>query len=230
MEKEYAKYLLVKTKNDYNLISEEFSLTRGFLWGELNKFQDLVKDGEKILDLGCGNGRFLEFFRNKNIEYIGVDSSEKLIEIAKKKYPDFQFLVADALSLPFLENSFDKIFSISVFHHIPSKELRLQFLKEIKRTLKPRGILILTVWNLWQKRYFLPILKFIILKLFFRSKLDFKDIFLPWGKKIDRYFHCFTKKELEELIREVNLKIKNSGEIKSQSGRHHLYLIAQKPL
>jgi ubiquinone/menaquinone biosynthesis C-methylase UbiE len=230
MEKEYAEYLLEKTKKDYDLIAGEFSQTRGFLWEELKKFKDLIKEGEKVLDLGCGNGRLLEILQDKEIEYIGVDSSWKLIEIAKEKHPNFQFLVADALSLPFLENSFDKVFSISVFHHIPSEELRLQFLKEIKRILKPKGILILTVWNLWQKRYFLLILKFTLLKIFFRSKLDFKDIFIPWGKKIDRYFHCFTKSEIEKLIKKVNLKILNSGKLKSQSGRYHLYLIAQKPL
>jgi ubiquinone/menaquinone biosynthesis C-methylase UbiE len=230
MKKEYAEYLLKKTKKDYDLIAGEFSQTRGFLWEELKKFKDLIKDGEKVLDLGCGNGRLLKILQDKKIEYIGVDSSRKLIEIAKEKHPNFQFLVADALSLPFLENSFDKVFSISVFHHIPSEELRLQFLKEIKRILKPKGILILTVWNLWQKRYFLLILKFTLLKLFFRSKLDFKDIFIPWGKKIDRYFHCFTKSEIESLIKKVNLKILNSGKLKSQSGRYHLYLIAQKPL
>ena len=230
MEKEYAEYLLKKTKEDYDLIAEEFSQTRGFLWEELKTFKDLVKDEEKVLDLGCGNGRLLELLQDKKIEYVGLDNSQKLIEIAKEKHPNFQFLVADALSLPFLADSFDKVFSISVFHHIPSEEFRLKFLEEIKRILKPKGILILTVWNLWQKRYFLLIFKFFILKLFFRSRLDFKDIFLPWGRKIDRYFHCFTKGEIERLIKEVNLKIKNSGEIKSRSGRYHLYLIAEKPV
>jgi len=230
MEKEYAEYLLKKTKEDYDLIAEEFSQTRGFLWEELKKFKDLVKNGEKVLDLGCGNGRLLELLQDKKIEYVGVDNSQKIIEIAKEKHPNFQFLVADALSLPFLENSFDKVFSISVFHHIPSEEFRLKFLEEIKRILKPKGVLILTVWNLWQKRYFLLLSKFFILKLFFRSRLDFKDIFIPWGRKIDRYFHCFTKGEIERLIKEVNLKIQNSGEIKSRSGRYHLYLIAEKPV
>jgi len=228
MEKEYAEYLLKKTKEDYDLIAEEFSQTRGFLWEELKTFKDLVKDEEKVLDLGCGNGRLLELLQDKKIEYVGLDNSQKLIEIAKEKHPNFQFLVADAFSLPFLENSFDKVFSISVFHHIPSEEFRLKFLEEIKRILRPKGILILTVWNLWQKRYFLLLLKFSILKLFFRSRLDVKDIFIPWGKKIDRYFHCFTKSEIEKLIKKVNLKILNSGKLKSQSGRHHLYLIAKK--
>lgn len=230
MEKEYAQYLLKKTSQDYNLISEDFARRREKPWPEFRfLFDNYLIPEEKILDLGCGNGRFFEFFQEKKIDYFGVDFSEKLIKIAKKKYPQAKFQVADAFNLPFPSHYFDKVYSLSVFHHIPSEELRLQFLKEIKRVLKPKGILILTNWKprRWKER--LLILKFAILKLLTLSKLDFGDVFEPWGKKIKRYYHFFTPKELRSLIEKSEFRIKEIGLVKNERGnRQNIYLIAFK--
>jgi len=230
MNKEYAQYLLKKTTEDYNLIAEDFARSREKPWPELRfLFADFLIPGERVLDLGCGNGRFFEFYKGENIDYFGVDSSEKLIEIAKKKNPGARFQVADALKLPFPANYFDKIYSIAVLHQIPSEELRLQFLKEAKRVLKPEGFFIVTCWKFHQSKELFLIFKFIILKLLGLSKLDFGDIFEPWGKKIKRYYHCFSKKELINLIKKADFKIKDIGLIKNERGnRQNIYLIAEK--
>ena len=68
-------------------------------------FKDL-KEGEKILDLGCGNGRWYKIFKEKKVDYFGLDNSEKLIEIAKENFPEAKFFVGDALNLPFPDNFF----------------------------------------------------------------------------------------------------------------------------
>ncbi|MFC1630003.1 class I SAM-dependent methyltransferase [Patescibacteria group bacterium] len=230
MDKKYAQYLLQKTKDDYTAIADHFSRTRSFVWDDLKVFEKYITSGEKVLDLGCGNGRLSEIY--KGTEYVGVDNSEKLIQIAKQKYPDNEFLVADAFQLPFPDNYFDKVFSIAVLHHIPSKELRLQFLKEVKRILKPKGLLIFTVWNLWNKRSAWKLfLKFTLLKLLRKSKLDYKDIFYPWkdqnGKiMISRYFHLFNKEELGNLLQNSGFKIREKGTLKRG---FNTYFVAQKP-
>lgn len=230
MEKKYAEYLLKKTSQDYNLIAADFSRTRECPWPETKfLFDEYLIPEEKILDLGCGNGRYFEFFKGKNVDCFGVDSSEKLIEIAKNKYPKARFQVADAFNLPFSNNFFDKVYSIAVLHHIPSNEFRLQFLKEIRKVLKSGGLLILTVWRFhdWQERLLIP--RYTILKLLGKSKLDFGDVFEPWGKKIERYYHCFSKKELINLVKKADFKIKKFGIIKNGKGnRQNIYLIAQK--
>jgi len=230
MDRKFAQFLLKKTQADYNLIAEDFSRTRKKMWPEI-KFliDDYVRTEEKILDLGCGNGRLFEFLKDKNVDYFGVDFSEKLIEIAKKRFPAAKFQVADALNLPFLENTFDKVYSIAVLHHIPSQNFRLKFLKEAKRVLKPNGFLILTVWRFHQPKEIFLLLKYSILKIIGKSKLDFKDIFEPWGKKIKRYYHCFSKRELVKLIEKVNLKVIETGLAKNEKGnRQNIYVIAQK--
>jgi len=236
MEQKYALHLLKETTKYYNHIARHFSMTRSFVWESLKTLAQYISEGEKVLDLGCGNGRLLQLFQNKKIDYIGVDNSEKLIEIAKKKYPKAKFQVADALSLPFPANYFEKIYSIAVFHHIPSQELRLQFLKEAKRVLKKDGFLILTVWNLWHKRTtWKSLFKFAILKLVGKSKLDFGDIFIPWKSPqgeilAQRYLHCFTKRELEKSAKKVDFKIIESGILGGpEMKNNNIYLIAQNP-
>jgi len=228
MKKEYAEYLLKKTKEDYNRIAEKFSRTRSRIWEEVRfLFDDYVEPGDKVLDLGCGNGRFFEVLKDKRVDYIGVDFSEKLIEIAKKRFPEAKFLVADALNLPFPNNFFDKVYTISVFHHIPSEEFRLQFLKEVKRVLKKEGLLILTVWKIKTKNNLLSVIKYTILKLI--GKLDWGDTFESWNKKIQRYFHIFSKKELKRLLNEADFKVLEIGIVRNERGnRNNIYLIAKK--
>lgn len=231
MDPSYAKHLLEKTRQDYNLIAQDFARTRREIWEEMRfLFKDYLVPGEKVLDLGCGNGRWFPLFQEKKADYIGVDNSEKLIKIAKKTYSQTKFQVADALNLPFPNNFFDKIYSIAVLHQIPSKEFRFQFLKEAKRVLKPEGLLILTVWKFHQRKELFLLFKYTISKLIGQSRLDFKDILEPWGKKIERYYHCFSKEELISLVKRVDFDIRTVGFVKNRRGnRQNIYLVAQKP-
>ena len=234
MEKEYAKYLLNKTEKDYNLIAEDFSSKRGKMWEEFKFLKDYASSEDKILDLGCGNGRLIELFQGKNIEYYGIDNSKELIEIAKKRYSYGKFQVADALGIPFPMNFFNKVISIAVLHHIPSEELRLQFLKEAKRVLKSKGFFVVTIWDLLQRRTSWKLLfKYTLLKIIGKSKLDFGDIFVPWKisqeKDAQRYFHCFTKRELKRIVQGVGFKVLQIKSLKRSARHYNILLIAEKP-
>lgn len=235
MDLDYAKQLLKETRELYDKIAFQFDQKRPFLSEDIKKLALLAKKGEKVLDLGCGNGRLFSELEKIEVEYIGIDFSEKLIQIAKEKFPQAKFLVGDALNLPFGDNFFDKVYTFAVFHHIPSTELRIQFLNEIFRVLKPGGLLILSVWDLFKRKGTKPvILKFLLLKILRKTKLDFFDIFLPWkndkGEILgQRYFHCFFGKELKTLLRKSGfslLKIWREGE----RYKTNIFVLAQKPL
>ena len=235
MDEKLAKELLEKVRNDYDLIAEDYSASRPSVWKELNIFSDLLKDNDRVLDLGCGNGRLLKLFSGKKIDYLGVDNSEKLLEIAKKLHPEQKFLLADALNLPLSDNFFEAVFSIAVLHHMPSKELRLKFFQEARRVLKPGGILVLTVWklNFFGRKTFFLLLRYSLLKIFALSKLDFGDLLVPWADKTKRYYLYFTKGELISLAEKSGFKIKEIGSLKGIKGykgfsRSNLYLIAEK--
>ena len=229
MDKEYTQYLLEKTKTDFNRIASDFSRTRKHPWPELTAvFQGYVKEGDKVLDVGCGNGRLLELYAGKGVNYIGVDNSFAQIKEAKKKYPGRNFRVADALTLPFPDKSFDNVFAVAVLHEIPSLEFRNLFLREARRVLRDKGLLFLSVWDL-RNRIGL-ILKYSFLKLIGRSKLDWKDVFIPWNNKIERYYHVFGKKEIIKLVEDAGFSIVRTGIARKQDRSNaNLYLIARKP-
>ena len=90
---------------------------------------------KKILDLGCGTGRFLEFAN------YGVDISPKMIEIAKTKFPKKVIIEGSVSSIPFPENHFDVIYSLHVIMHL-NKEITQSFLDETHKKLKSNGKLI----------------------------------------------------------------------------------------
>jgi len=232
MDLDYAKYLLEKTRQDYNLLAADFSRTRQFTW-DIEPLSKYVFQEDKVLDLGCGNGRLLEIFKGMEIDYFGLDFSEKLIEIAQRKYPQNKFIVGDVLSLPFPNNFFDRVFAIRFLHHIPSKEFRNQALKEIKRVLKPKGTLILAVWNVWGSKNKINVLRMVkncFLKIIGKSKLDLGDALIPWWKMDEtvlRYFHFFTKKELKKIVEENNFEVDKIWPSKF-NGHSDIYLVAKK--
>lgn len=229
MDKQTAQNILNKVRDDYNRIAEDFSNTRHRAWEEIGFLFDYIQSGDKVLDSGCGNGRYLPWIKKKGGHYFGIDNSQELVKIAKSRYLSESFQVADVLALPFTDSFFDKIYSIAVLHHIPSKELRLKFFEEAKRTLKKDGLLVLTVWKFrrWQER--LLLLKYNILRVLGKSKLEKNDLFLPWQHKISRYYHFFSEAELKELAKQAGFEILKSGIIKNAKGnRQNLYIVAKK--
>ncbi len=226
MKKDYANYILQKNKENYNLIAEDYERSRNFIW-DIEKISTYLEQNDKILDIGCGSGRMVKILKDKNIDYVGIDISEALIKIARKRYPNNNFMVDDGLSLSFPDCTFDKIFCIRTFHHIPSFVLRTRFLSEIARVLKPNGLLVITVWNLWglkNARNVKAVLKNIFLKIIGRSRLDIKDAWIPWAGRTERYYHFFTKGELKGLCQRAGIEIQSIN-----SAPTDIYLIAKKP-
>ncbi len=233
MDEKYAKYLINKTRQNYNLIADDFTRTRAFISQDIERLGDYSFPGEKVLDSGCGSGRLFEVLRKKEVDYYGVDISDKLIQIAKKNHTGAKFQTFDGLDLPFSDKFFDKVYSVSVLHHIPSQKLRLHYLKEAKRVLKNEGLLILRVWDFWKRGIMLKLIfKHTFLKITGSFKLDLKDVFVPWknpeGKiLIERYFHCFTLKEIEVLVKKAGFKIEKAWR-EGKGSRANIYLVAKK--
>jgi ubiquinone/menaquinone biosynthesis C-methylase UbiE len=83
----------------------------------------------RTLDVACGTGFLTRHLRG---EVVGLDASEGMIEIARSRMPSSSFLVGDALSLPFEDGSFDRIFTGHFYDHLQPEE-RQRFLSEARR-------------------------------------------------------------------------------------------------
>lgn len=100
--------------------------------------------GKKVLDLGCGTGRMAEYLRKFGAEVVGIDISEKMLEIARKKVGSATFVQGDVEDLPFEDESFDMVVGAFLVVHLP--ELETCF-REVYRVLKEGGEFIVTNIN-----------------------------------------------------------------------------------
>jgi len=106
-----------------------------------------------VLDLGCGTGLQVPLVQESADRITGIDISEGLLQVARRKFSNVNFLLADACDLPFQDSYFDTVISYGeVFSHI--SEYKTAF-KEAIRVLKPGGYFLFSILNIWNIRTFL---------------------------------------------------------------------------
>lgn len=139
-----------------------------------------VQRGSKILDVATGTGQQAFAFAKKGYEVIGIDISEAMLNVARKKnkYKNAKFKVADATNLPFENNSFD-VSSISFALHDMPLSIREKVLKEMVRVTKSQGIIVVADYNLPEKKisgfliyHFVALIESQYYKDFIRSDLE----------------------------------------------------------
>lgn len=229
-----ARQLIIKISADYDAIANDWHLSRSAARANQIKIARQVKNGDSVLDVGCGNGVFYPVLADKSINYVGMDISKKLLALARKKVlknkgkAKARFVKGSIIKLPFKNNQFDWVCAFAVMHHIPNEELRLCSAQEIWRVLKPGGRVVVTVWNMfsdWAEK------KFDISQQLKNNQEGFDkgDVSIPWkgtvGKVIHRYMRAFTKNELSKLFKDAGFKnvlayyaIKETG-VKLQSAK-----------
>jgi ubiquinone/menaquinone biosynthesis C-methylase UbiE len=98
----------------------------------------------RALEIGCGPGRLVKPLSRHFGEIHGVDVSDEMIRLARQRLADIphaHFHTTNGASLPqFADESFDFIYSYAVFQHIPSRDVVLENMREIRRLLKPGGV------------------------------------------------------------------------------------------
>lgn len=229
--------IIHKTREDYNRIAKYFSNTREYVWPEFKYFKSFIKDGQNILDWGCGNGRLVFCLAGKKVKYVGLDQSLGLIKIARKKFATeikngtATFVCTGSKDKKFAPEFFDLVFIIASLFHLPSEESRLALLRKVHTEMKIGGKLVVMVWNLasdWAK---------------VKAKKDWKkmgenDFLIPWknpeGELLaERYYHHFTPDELKSLLVKAGFKIKalkfmKNGTWTDDKGGQNLIAVAVK--
>jgi len=128
----YAK----RQRDDSNIY--RVYLERPAMYSKLPKLEN-----KSVLCLGCGSGEEVEHLSSLGAaKIVGIDISEKLIEIAKASYPHFEFHVMDAEHLDFPHDSFDFVFSSLTLHYLESWKKTFD---SVGSVLKKNGVFLFSI-------------------------------------------------------------------------------------
>ena len=161
--------------------------------------------GKKILDLGCGTGIYAKLLTKKGAKVKGFDISPKMIDIAKKENPNLDLKVGSANKIPF-NDKFDIVLASLIVHYLEDWNRMFQ---EIRRVLKPNGILVFSTGNPVSEiaeKLRVNDKKYRILGDYFKER-DYSANWNINGKKIKVWCH---HKTYETIIKTI---IKNNFEI-----------------
>ena len=103
-----------------------------------------LASGARALEVGCGSGTFLRLAANRGARVTGIDASEELVQLARKRVPEADVRVADLESLPFGDASFDAVFGFNVFFFAIDM---VGALREARRVAKPDTPVVIQVWG-----------------------------------------------------------------------------------
>lgn len=202
MDKKVIKKLNQLNKEFYAKTSLDFDDSRQYYWTGWEKLVPYFKNGMKILDVGCGNGRFYEFIKSKgfDVEYVGVDSSSELLALARNRYPEASWQELDIVNgYKKIKDRYDLIVSFGVFHHIPSFELRKNIIDHLSQL---GAVLAISFWQF-------PKLKNLMKRQVLfnevgltKSDVEENDYLLDWqrGEKALRFCHYVDKAEVMRLM------------------------------
>lgn len=119
-------------KDFFNSLAEEWDSICSHDTDKINKILDMlsVKEGSRILDVGTGTGVLIPFLHSrigKSGRIVAVDISDKMLEVARKKfnYDNVEYVLGDILNIELPDFYFDYIICYSVFPHFENKQLAL---------------------------------------------------------------------------------------------------------
>jgi SAM-dependent methyltransferase len=228
-------------KDFYSKVAIYFDSSRRYPWRGWQDLVDFFKrvdfTPKTILDLGCGNGRFLEFLKDnyKDFKYCGIDSSKELLAIAKNRLKN-NFFLADlqtdgwSRKAEKISGGYDLIVLMGVMHHIPGKENRVNLIKQSLKLLTNKGYLVFSAWQ-FLKKVKLPNANtgWQLLDIS-EQDLDQNDYLLSWnrGTTALRYCHFLDNTEAGELFKICNLQIINEFDADGKDNQLNHYYVLKK--
>ena len=226
--------------NLYSQHAKEFSDTRQFPWAGWKKLLPYIESLEKVsvLDLGCGNGRFYKFLKeklNRDFKYTGIDNEQAILDIAASELSeDIELINVDLQSSDWLKklskgSEYTLIVAFGLFHHIKSYSRREGLLSEINNLLASKGILVITYWQFEQNLEFLSKHKTspsdAILEHY---NFEPGDYTLTFGEKnIKRFCHSFSNEEIAKMYEELKLEILEEYKSDGFENKMNYYVLAR---
>lgn len=189
---EVVKWKVMDLKATYNRIADDwFKDHHGDTWWieGTNKFVSFLTPGALVLDVGCGAGVKSRYLLDKGLKVIGVDFSEKMIEIARREVPGAAFRIADIKDLSGLKEDFDGILAQAVLLHIPKSEAG-DVVRGLRDKLAIGGYLYIAVKETRKGEKEEEVLK--------------ED---DYGYEYERFFSYFTLPEVQKYLTDAGMEL-----------------------
>lgn len=234
----------------YRRHAAEFSATRERPWAAWERVARVVErragtGAIGTLDLGCGNGRLGRFLASRwgeRLDYLGVDASGPLLEMARVAVPGGRFARRDLLRDALPGGRYDLIAAFGLMHHLPGFANRAALLGAAAERLARGGVLAVSFWQFGALERFRR--RTVAWEVYNRaaaepidtSELEEGDVLLAWGPEtarrgrapLVRYCHWARPAEADRLL--VGLPLATAGGFSSdgRSGDLNLYRLLRR--
>lgn len=196
----------------YQTTAAEFDATRGQSWPGWDHLLPHLNTPLSVLDVGCGNGRFGLFLREKlsgPLAYTGLDNNLPLLDAAQQALAAQNEMTLslqpyDLLTNPLPDATFDLVVLFGVLHHIPGRATREQFLRDLAARVAPNGLLAIAAWCFHE----FPRFRERIVPWPDDITVEEHDYLLDWrrGERAYRYCHYVDEHEHAALMTVTGLK------------------------
>ena len=221
MNAQLQERLLAINRDFYARFAQEFAGTRTVEHANLSAIMPYLRNGVKLLDIGCGSGRVAERLDREKlaVEYLGVDVTPSFVASARSRAARLarvraEFQLLDITSAGWTESlrarqPFDVALAAAVLHHIPGFELRCAVLRAVRAMLRPGGILVLSNWQFQNDpRLLKKVVAWDRLDIDTRG-LEEGDTLIDWkrGGEGYRFCHLLTPAEVERAARQAGFAV-----------------------
>ncbi len=240
MEQPIIEKLIELNRVFYQDFASSFSDTREKLQPGVVSITDKIPSNYHILDLGCGNGEFLNHLNRMRFhgKYTGVDFSNELLDYARQRNFHHQLiesnfllkdLTSDDWSSDLATHAFDLITCFAALHHLPGTATRNLLLRQVKPLLKDSGRVFISTWQVNNsERLKKRILPWETIGLS-AMDVDEGDILMDWraaGPSSQlgmRYVHIFSAAELTSLAQANGFEVVSQYYSDGHEGNLALY-------
>lgn len=192
----------------YAAIAADFDETRGTPWPGWDGLLPFCAGVESVLDAGCGNGRFGLYLAerlNRPLRYHGVDFSPALLDVARaglQHEPRLSVRLTDRDMIEdgFVPGAYDLVGAFGLMHHIPGREYRRLFVRQLAGLVAPGGVLAVAFWRFLDSDRLRARVQPWPEDL--GSEVEPNDYLLDWrrGAHAIRYCHYHDDAEIDSLV------------------------------